>query len=127
MKQIFFIVTLIIFSNINANSIEALKFDNNSQKSLYHQLVKEIRCLVCQNQNIADSNADLAKDLRKLTYKMVLEGKSKKFHPVLSLEIRYKGTFAPWPQFIGGMTDSFVSLIKNADSSVAKKVWADCE
>ena len=32
--------------------------------------------MVCQNQNLADSNAGLAQDLRDRTYEMVLEGKS---------------------------------------------------
>lgn len=36
----------------------------------------ELRCLVCQNQTIADSNADLAVDLRRIVRSQILEGKS---------------------------------------------------
>ncbi len=55
---------------------EVLTFDNPEQERLYKGLTEELRCTVCQNQNIADSNADLATDLRRKTYKLVREGKS---------------------------------------------------
>ena len=42
----------------------------------YHHLVNELRCLVCQNQSIADSNAPLASDLRREVHGMLLAGKS---------------------------------------------------
>ncbi|MCW5582327.1 MAG: cytochrome c-type biogenesis protein CcmH [Gammaproteobacteria bacterium] len=42
----------------------------------FQALTKEIRCVVCQNQNIADSNAPLANDLRKKIYQMILDNKS---------------------------------------------------
>jgi cytochrome c-type biogenesis protein CcmH len=37
-------------------------------------MIAQLRCLVCQNQNLADSNADLAKDLRARTYQMISAG-----------------------------------------------------
>jgi cytochrome c-type biogenesis protein CcmH len=40
------------------------------------ELALELRCLVCQNQTIADSNADLAVDLRRIVRSQILEGKS---------------------------------------------------
>jgi cytochrome c-type biogenesis protein CcmH len=40
----------------------------------YDRLTAELRCLVCQNQTVADSNADLAKDLRNKTREMLLAG-----------------------------------------------------
>ncbi|MDX1519315.1 MAG: cytochrome c-type biogenesis protein, partial [Gammaproteobacteria bacterium] len=42
----------------------------------YYALIEEIRCLVCQNQNLADSNADLAQDLRDTILSQINEGKS---------------------------------------------------
>lgn len=39
---------------------------------------QELRCLVCQNQTIADSQADLAVDLRRQVHEMVSNGKSDK-------------------------------------------------
>ena len=57
-------------------SIEAYEFDNPRDEERFHELAEELRCLVCQNQSIAESNADLAKDLRREVYEMIQEGKS---------------------------------------------------
>ena len=56
--------------------LEPLKFQSSSQESRYKALIAELRCLVCQNQNLADSNAELARDLRLLAYNMILSGSS---------------------------------------------------
>lgn len=56
--------------------VEILEFGDVAQETQYKTLIEELRCLVCQNQNLADSNADLAKDLRHQTYTMVTQGKS---------------------------------------------------
>jgi len=45
---------------------------NNEQS--YKYIIDELRCLVCQNQNISGSNAGLAQDLRKQVHKMILAG-----------------------------------------------------
>src|SRR5512141_2244936 len=42
----------------------------------FQHLAKQLRCLVCQNQDLADSDADLAKDLRKQVFDMMRAGKS---------------------------------------------------
>ncbi|MGB5444282.1 MAG: cytochrome c-type biogenesis protein, partial [Psychromonas sp.] len=42
----------------------------------FHALTKQLRCPKCQNQNISDSNAELAKDLRNKTYELVKQGKN---------------------------------------------------
>ena len=46
------------------------------QQSLYSKLLEEVRCMVCQNQNLKDSNAPLAKDMRRELRRMVDEGAS---------------------------------------------------
>lgn len=46
------------------------------QEARYRHLASELRCLVCQNQNIADSNAPLAGDLRDQVKAQILAGKS---------------------------------------------------
>ena len=56
--------------------IDAYKFDDPAQEARYKGLIDELRCLVCQNQNLADSNAELAQDLRRKTYEMVTTGKT---------------------------------------------------
>lgn len=46
------------------------------RQALYERLTHEVRCLVCQNQTVADSTAPLAADLRREIYAMVGEGRS---------------------------------------------------
>ena len=50
--------------------------ENVEQQSLYRKLLEEVRCMVCQNQNLKDSNAPLAKDMRRELRRMVEEGAS---------------------------------------------------
>ncbi|MGB5211760.1 MAG: cytochrome c-type biogenesis protein [Gammaproteobacteria bacterium] len=49
---------------------------NPELQARYERLTNELRCLVCQNQTVADSNADLARDLRDQTREMLLDGAS---------------------------------------------------
>ncbi|HEY7741044.1 MAG TPA: cytochrome c-type biogenesis protein [Steroidobacteraceae bacterium] len=51
-------------------------FDDPAQQQRYEQLIRELRCLVCQNQSIADSNATLASDLRREVRDMIQGGSS---------------------------------------------------
>ena len=51
-------------------------FATPTQEAQFTHLLKELRCLVCQNQDLADSNASLAKDLRQQVYELVQEGKT---------------------------------------------------
>ncbi|MBQ4798184.1 cytochrome c-type biogenesis protein CcmH [Pseudoalteromonas sp. MMG006] len=53
------------------------QFDNNDQAVRFEELTKELRCPKCQNQNIADSDAVVAKDLRDKVLVLVKEGKTK--------------------------------------------------
>ncbi len=77
MKPLFILVFLFLALPIHAG-IEINTFESPQQEADYNQLVHELRCLVCQNQNLADSNAELAVDLRKEVHKMINEGSSKK-------------------------------------------------
>jgi cytochrome c-type biogenesis protein CcmH len=52
-------------------------FNDPQVESDYLELAEELRCLVCQNQNLIDSNADLADDLRREVAKMLKQGKNK--------------------------------------------------
>jgi cytochrome c-type biogenesis protein CcmH len=56
--------------------VEVHDFDSPDQEQRYNKLIEELRCLVCQNQNLADSNAELAVDLRRKTYEMVKQDKT---------------------------------------------------
>lgn len=56
---------------------DPLEFANEDQKELYKTMLHELRCTVCQNQSLADSNASLAEDLRTHLYDMVTTGADK--------------------------------------------------
>ncbi|MEI6895884.1 MAG: cytochrome c-type biogenesis protein [Psychromonas sp.] len=66
-----------IFSTAAYSAIDTFQFENVEQEKIFHDLTKVLRCPKCQNQNISDSNAGLAKDLRNKTYELVKAGKSK--------------------------------------------------
>ena len=51
-------------------------FEDPEQQARYEHLIKDLRCLVCQNQSIADSNATLASDLRREVREMMIAGQS---------------------------------------------------
>ena len=55
---------------------EPLVFESMLQEDRFNQLAMELRCLVCQNQNLADSDAQLAHDLRAEIHEMLVAGKS---------------------------------------------------
>lgn len=57
-----------------APASEPLQFENPEQEARFLQLTRELRCLVCQNQNLADSDAPLAQDLRVEIYEMLMAG-----------------------------------------------------
>ena len=52
------------------------KLADPAQQEMYETITKEVRCLVCQNQPIADSTAPLAADLRREIKRMIVAGQS---------------------------------------------------
>lgn len=78
--------------------IEAYQFDSPEMEADYNQLIDELRCLVCQNQNLSASDADLARDLRRETYQMLQQGKSQQ--EVVDFMVARYGDFVLYrPQF----------------------------
>ena len=78
MKSVIAAVLLFMMTISVASTIETFKFDNPEQEALYQSLIVELRCLVCQNQSIADSYAELAQDMRRKTYELIMAGKSER-------------------------------------------------
>jgi cytochrome c-type biogenesis protein CcmH len=74
MKPLLLLFLLMI--SINSHAVDSRKLSDPKQQESYETLTKELRCLVCQNQTIADSNAELASDLRRQVYEMLQQGKS---------------------------------------------------
>ena len=56
-------------------AIDTYEFANDGERARFRELTKELRCPKCQNQDIADSNAPIAADLRKEIFRMLGEGK----------------------------------------------------
>lgn len=77
MKKTFLFLTALFFSSVAFSAIDALNFSSPQQESEYHQLTQSLRCPQCQNNNIADSNATIAVDMREKVFELLQEGKSK--------------------------------------------------
>lgn len=71
------LIILLALSTMAAHAIEPKQFADPKQQAAYESITSELRCLVCQNQTIADSNAELAADLRRQVYEMLQKGESK--------------------------------------------------
>jgi len=69
----------VIFATASQNSFAELlnyPFANELQETRFQNLLGELRCPKCQNQSLADSDADIAKDLRQKIYDLLVDGKS---------------------------------------------------
>jgi cytochrome c-type biogenesis protein CcmH len=66
---------LLVGADVSAR-VEVKQFETPEQQARYEKMIDELRCLVCQNQNLADSNSELAIDMRRKTYEMVKDGKT---------------------------------------------------
>jgi len=75
MKKIILICFLYPLSLYAVDRNTADIFTEN-QESRYKSLINELRCVVCQNQSLADSNAELAQDLRDQVRTMILDEKT---------------------------------------------------
>ncbi|MBD8897920.1 cytochrome c-type biogenesis protein [Rhodanobacter sp. DHG33] len=57
-------------------AIEPLPFKDHAQEVRFQNLTRQLRCMVCQNEDLADSNADLARDLRLEVFQLMQQGKT---------------------------------------------------
>lgn len=57
-------------------AIDTYEFKDEAERERFRTLTQELRCPKCQNQNIADSNAPIATDLRREIFRMLEEGQS---------------------------------------------------
>lgn len=72
----FFLSLLFLISTAQATQV-LIEFKNPEQQALFKELTHELRCPKCQNQNIADSNAVVAVDMRNKTLELVQQGQDK--------------------------------------------------
>ncbi|MCK5865674.1 MAG: cytochrome c-type biogenesis protein CcmH [Marinobacter adhaerens] len=67
----------LLFAGIAAADVaDVYDFEDRAEEQRYQNLISELRCPKCQNQNIADSNAPISKDMRDVVYRMMKDGAS---------------------------------------------------
>ncbi len=75
---ILFVLITAISSQFSLARINVYPFEDAALEKRFNQLVNELRCPKCQNNNLADSNSGLAKDLKDIVYDKVIAGESDK-------------------------------------------------
>ncbi|MDB6096496.1 MAG: cytochrome c-type biosis protein CcmH [Francisellaceae bacterium] len=70
------------------NSQELYYFSNPNDKADFNEIIHSLRCLVCQNQSLTESEASFAKDLKNEIYQRIKNGEHKQ-DLFKSLTIRY--------------------------------------
>jgi cytochrome c-type biogenesis protein CcmH len=70
-------VALCLLGGVTARALDANgQLEDPALQARFERVVKDLRCLVCQNESIADSNVELASDLRRQVREMLVAGKS---------------------------------------------------
>jgi cytochrome c-type biogenesis protein CcmH len=72
-----FALTLSAAAALADGTLSQFSFDTPEQEQDFRELMEELRCLVCQNESLAGSQAELAQDLREEVYGMLKQGQSK--------------------------------------------------
>ena len=75
MRNVILIICLFT-CQVQAATQALYPIDNPDIAQRFDELLTQYRCLVCQNEDLASSNADLAKDLRKQIYQRVISGQT---------------------------------------------------
>ncbi|MEX0735430.1 MAG: cytochrome c-type biogenesis protein [Steroidobacteraceae bacterium] len=70
-------ITVLLMLGASAVAIDTgQRFEDPAQQARYERLIRDLRCLVCQNESVADSNAMLANDLRREVRELIVAGRS---------------------------------------------------
>lgn len=65
-----------LFASFASATVDQYQFDSSAEQDSYMALIEELRCPKCQNQNLADSNAEIAQDMRNEVFRLMREGMS---------------------------------------------------
>jgi cytochrome c-type biogenesis protein CcmH len=100
----FVLLALGLFLNISSSIAleDKFKFDDPKQTALFLELTKVLRCPKCQNQNIADSDAMIAVDLKRKVHQLVKNGQNKE-QVIAFMKQRY-GDFVFYEPPVNSMT-----------------------
>lgn len=69
-------LALALLTSLSALAIDPLPFRDQAEEDRFRKLAAELRCVMCQNQSLADSNAMIAQDLRREVFNLMREGKT---------------------------------------------------
>lgn len=83
-------------------AIDTYEFSKDGDRERFRELTKELRCPKCQNQDIADSNAPIAADLRKEIFRMLGEGKDNQ--QIIDFMVDRYGDFVRYKPALTGKT-----------------------
>lgn len=75
-RALFVAVLLCLTPMAGAQVTDVYSFETTQQEQRFQDLIKELRCPKCQNQNIADSNSPISKDMRAEVYRRMRAGES---------------------------------------------------
>ena len=70
------VMLLVCAGAAHAQAIEPMPFANHAQELRFQHLTQQLRCPMCQNETLADSNAPIARDLRHQVFRLMREGRS---------------------------------------------------
>ena len=77
MSQLRYLLLAVMLASMQVVALTPMETKLSAeQEARYRTFIHELRCLVCQNQTIADSNADLASDLRRQVHERIAAGES---------------------------------------------------
>ena len=131
---------LVFLSGQSAAAIDVYEFKDEEKRSVFNELTKELRCPKCQNQDIADSNAPIAKDMRTEVHRLLEEGNDKESIIAYMIErfgefVTYKPKkspetymlwYGPWALIIIGIVVIFsLSRINRKSSKQGSDVLPD--
>ena len=138
MKAIFFVFAVMfglsLLTNFANADIDIYEFSSEDVRDRYTILTKELRCPKCQNQDIADSNAPIAQDMRREVHRMVEGGHS--VESVVAHMVERFGEFVSYKPKVGASTYLLwygplflivLGLITVASVSVRRKAIANEE
>lgn len=89
MRTLFIMLFMLV--TLEAFALDRYPFTNVPQQKRFQTLTQQFRCLVCQNEDLASSNAPLATDLRARIYEMIKQGKTNR--EIRQYMVQRYGTF----------------------------------
>ena len=76
LRRLLLAILFAFAGTLHAQAIEPMPFANHAQELRFQHLTRQLRCPMCQNETLADSNAPIARDLRNQIFQMMRQGKS---------------------------------------------------